>query len=45
MAFSTTKLDDAVKPDLFEEWVQVKKQWFPRDDTLEHSAYDKRTPG
>jgi hypothetical protein len=22
-----------------------KKNWFPRDDTPEHAAYDKRTPG
>ena len=28
-----------------EEFQQDKCNWFPRTDTREHKAYDKRTPG
>ena len=28
-----------------EHFVRRKKNWFPRTDTPEHAAYDKRTPG
>ena len=45
MALSTATLDDAVKPELFDEWLEVKKQWFPREDTPENMSYDIRTPG
>jgi len=38
-------LDEVIKPDLWEEWIKAKKTWFPRTDTLENRAYDKRTPG
>ena len=45
MALSTNTLDEAVRPELFSEWLEVKKLWFPREDTIENIAYDKRTPG
>lgn len=45
MALSGEKLDDLIKPELREEWDVVKAAWFPRTDTPESAAYDKRTPG
>lgn len=45
MALSANSLDDLIKPELKEEWIATKKLWFPRDDTEENKAYDKRTPG
>ncbi len=45
MALSGDSLDALVKPGMEEEWEDVKKSWFPRTDTAENRAYDKRTPG
>ncbi len=45
MALSGQKLDDLVKPGMEKEWEEVKRSWFPRTDTPENHAYDKRTPG
>ena len=45
MALSGDSLDDIIKPELRDEWVNEKQKWFPRTDTKEHIAYDKRTPG
>ena len=45
MALSANTLDDVIKPHLQREFSQVKQRWFPRTDTQENSAYDKRTPG
>ncbi len=45
MALSGESLDDLVKPDMRREWEDVKDDWFPRTDTAENEAYDKRTPG
>ena len=45
MALSGQTLDELVKPGMEEEWEDVKKDWFPRTDTAENRAYDKRTPG
>ena len=45
MALSGETLDELVKPELKEEWEQIKHQWFPRTDTPENAAYDRRTPG
>ena len=45
MALSTSSFEKAVKPALHDEFEAEKSKWFPRDDTPEHSAYDKRTPG
>ena len=45
MALSAGNLEDVVKPHLQREFVHVKEQWFPRTDTRENAAYNKRTPG
>ncbi|XP_063692200.1 uncharacterized protein LOC134824307 isoform X1 [Bolinopsis microptera] len=45
LALSVKTLDEVIKPDLWEEWLEAKKTWFPRTDTPENRAYDKRTPG
>jgi len=38
-------LNDLIKPKLRVECELNKYNWFPRDETLEHTNYDKRTPG
>ena len=45
MALAADTLEELIKPELRQEWVQTKSLWFPRTDTAEHAAYDKRTPG
>ena len=45
MAITKDKFDDLVKPCMREEYEKDKCNWFPRDDTPEHAAYDKRTAG
>ena len=45
MAITKDKFDDLVKPSMREEYEKDKCNWFPRDDTPEHAAYDKRTAG
>ena len=45
LAISGENLDAVVKPDMKEQFIEEKHQWFPREDTAEHLAYDKRTPG
>ena len=45
MALSSDSLDDLVKPEMRDEWLTVKPLWFPRCDSEENRAYDKRTPG
>ena len=45
LALSAATLDELVKPHLREEWRLVKEKWFPRTDSPENEAYDKRTPG
>ena len=45
MALSGESLDNLVKPDMKQEWEEVKNSWFPRTGTAEHRAYDKRKPG
>jgi hypothetical protein len=34
-----------IKPEMKADFEKHKNQWFPRTDTLDHKAYDKRTPG
>jgi hypothetical protein len=34
-----------IKPEMQQRFRMEKKNWLPRDDTPEHAAYDKRTPG
>ena len=45
LALSANTLDELVKPHLRKEWKLVKEKWFPRNDTPENVAYDRRTPG
>ena len=45
MALAGDSVEELVKPELREEFETVKSSWFPRTDTKEHAAYDKRTPG
>ena len=45
MALSGESLDELIKPDMRQEWQDIKHDWFPRTDTPENEAYDKRTPG
>ena len=44
IAISGDSVESLVKPELREEFQQDKCNWFPRTDTREHKAYDKRTP-
>ena len=44
-ALSGKTLDDVIRPELREEWEEAKRKWFPRTDTPENIAFDKRTPG
>ena len=45
IAISGESIEKLVKPELTTEFQKDKKSWFPRTDTAEHNAYDKRTPG
>ena len=45
MALSADTLDAVVKPNMKARYQSEKHLWFPRTDTPEHAAYDKRTPG
>ena len=45
MAISAPTLDELVKPELKAKWDTIKHEWFPRTDTSEHAAFDRRTPG
>ena len=45
LALSGETLDELVKPHLQNEWHQNKHLWFPKVDTPENAAYDRRTPG
>ena len=45
MALAGDSVEELIKPERKEEYEKVKDQWFPRNDTPENAAYDKRTPG
>ena len=45
IALSGDTLEEVIKPDLRQVYDIAKKNWFPWNDTPEHAAYDKRTPG
>ena len=45
MALAGDSVEELVKAELREEFETVKSSWFPRTDSPEHAAYDKRTPG
>ena len=44
-ALAGESVDSLVKEELRDEYESNKHKWFPRTDTAEHRAYDKRTPG
>ena len=45
MALAGESIEELVKPELRAEFAASKHLWFPRRDTPENAAYDKRTPG
>ena len=45
MAPAGDSVEELVKPKRKEEFQKVKSSWFPRRDTPENTADDKRTPG
>ena len=45
MALAGESVEELIKPERREEFEVAKSSWFPRNDTPEHAAYDKRTPG
>ena len=45
IAIAEDSVESLVKPELKAEFEADKRNWFPRTDTPEHKAYDKRTPG
>ena len=45
MIEASEKIEDLIKPELKEHYLQNKYKWFPRDDTKENAKFDKRTPG
>ena len=45
IAIAGQSVEHLVKPELRGEFEADKANWFPRTDTPEHKAYDKRTPG
>ena len=45
LAISKDNLDDIIRPEIKTQYHLEKHTWFPREDTPEHRAFDKRTPG
>ena len=45
IALAGESIEELVKPNLRERFEEEKRMWFPRHDTPENAAYDKRTPG
>lgn len=45
IAISGDSVESLVKPELEQEFQKDKCNWFPRTNTPENKAYDKRTPG
>ena len=45
MALAGDSVEELVNPERKEEFETTKSSWFPRTDSPEHIAYDKRTPG
>jgi hypothetical protein len=45
MALSANGINNLIKPEMREEFEREKDNWFPRTDTNENKAYDKRKPG
>ena len=45
MALSAGSLEEVIKPEMQQRYQMEKKNWFPRTDTPQLAAYDKRMPG
>ena len=45
IAIAEQSVESLVKSELREEFKADKANWFPRTNSPEHKAYDKRTPG
>lgn len=45
IALAGDSIDTLVKPNLREKYLSERQLWFPREDSPEHAALDKRTPG
>jgi hypothetical protein len=45
IAFSNENVDSLIRPELLAEYKNDIVNWFPRTDTAENIAFDKRTPG
>lgn len=45
MAISGDTIEDVIKPEMVDQYHEEKHLWFPRSDTKEHAAYDRRKPG
>ena len=45
LAISQNNLEEVIREDKRVEFQKEKNMWFPRNNTLENAAYDKRTPG
>jgi hypothetical protein len=45
MSLSGDDIKNLIKPEMREEFEKDKNNWFPRTDTNEHKAHDKRKPG
>jgi len=45
MSLSGGDINNLIKPGMRTEFETDKNNWFPRTDTYEHKAYDKRKPG
>ena len=45
MALAGDSVEELIKVERREEFEATKSSWFPRTDSPEHTAYDKRTPG
>ena len=45
MGLSADSLEEVIKLELKQRYQSEKHNWFPRYDTPEHAAYDKRTSG
>jgi hypothetical protein len=43
MALSAGSLEEVIKPEMQQRYQMEKKKWFPRTDTPQLTAYDKRT--
>ncbi|XP_066278985.1 uncharacterized protein [Branchiostoma lanceolatum] len=45
IAISADRFEDVIKPNMLDEYKKEKHLWFPRTDTQQNAAFDKRKPG